>query len=278
MKSSILRRIGIAIFLFACTVASPAAQANLVAIDWDTTNLYAVSKGDATLTLIGETGIENLGALEFRDADGYLYGITTGVNSTLYRIDANDASTTPIGSLGVFTFEGGLAFDTNGNAYGVNAGTANVPILYQLNMETGVATLIAPFADPHDFDGLGWHGDGLIGLDRVTNALLSIDPLTAETSLIRTVDPIVGGIGGMVLNAEFGYFATAGSEARTPGSNELFTFDPKSGTHEVVGTFTVDGEPLPGTGISGLAIIPEPATFLLLAAGCAGLLNRRRRP
>ena len=91
------------------------------------------------------------------------------------------------------------------------------------------------------------------------------------------MDPIVGGIGGMVLNAEFGYFATAGSEARTPGSNELFTFDPKSGTHEVVGTFTVGGEPLPGTGIAGLAIIPEPTTFLLLAVGCASLLTRRRR-
>ena len=168
-----------------------------------------------------------------------------------------------------------MAFATDGTAYGVSGGSA-APALYRLNMETGEATLIAAFANTHDFDGLGWHGDGLIGLDRVTNALLSIDPLTAETSLIRTVDPIVGGIGGMVLNSEFGYFATAGSDARTPGSNELFTFDPKFGTHEVVGTFTVDGGPLPGTGIAGLAI-PEPATFLLLAVGCAGLLIRRRR-
>lgn len=278
MRSSILLRIGIAIFVFACAVASPVARANLVAIDQDTTNLYAVSSSDATLTLIGATGIEVFGALEFRDADGFLYGITTGVNSALYRINPNDASTTLIGSLGVFTFEGGLAFDTDGNAYGVNGGTAAEPVLYQLDMETGAATLIATFADRHDFDGLGWHGDGLIGLDRVTNALLSIDPVTAATSLIRTVDPIVGGIGGMILNAEFGFFATAGSEARIPGSNELFTFDPKTGTHEVVGTFTVDGEPLPGSGISGLAIIPEPATFLLLAVGCAGLLSRRRRP
>ena len=276
MKSSILLRIGIAMFLIACALVSPAAQANLVAIDQDTTNLYAVSLSDATLTLIGETGIEDFGALEFREADGFLYGITTGVSSALYRIDPDDASTEWIGFLGISTFEGGLAFATDGTAYGVNGGSA-APALYRLNMETGEATLIAAFANTHDFDGLGWHGDGLIGLDRVTNALLSIDPATAETSLILNVEPIVGGIGGMVLNSEFGYFATAGSDARTPGSNELFTFDPKSGTHEVVGTFTVDGEPLPGNGIAGLAIIPEPATFLLLAVGCAGLLNRRRQ-
>ena len=163
MKSSILLRIGIAIFLIAFAVASPAAQANLVAIDQDSTNLYAVSSSDATLTLIGATGIDDFGSLEFRDADGFLYGITTGVNSALYRIDASDASTTLIGSLGISTFEGGLAFATDGTAYGVNGGSTTVPILYQLNMETGEATLIAAFADRHDFDGLGWHGDGLIG-------------------------------------------------------------------------------------------------------------------
>ena len=52
MKSSILLRIGIAMFLIACALVSPAAQANLVAIDQDTTKLYAVSSSDATLTLI----------------------------------------------------------------------------------------------------------------------------------------------------------------------------------------------------------------------------------
>ena len=278
MNSSILLRIRIAMSLIVCALVSPATKANLVAIDQDTTNLYAVSLSDATLTLIGTTGIDDFGALEFRESDGFLYGITTGVSSALYRIDASDGSATLIGSLGISTFEGGLAFATDGTAYGVNAGSTTVPILYRLDMDTGAATLIAAFADRHDFDGLGWHGDGLIGLDRVTNSLLRIDPATAATTLLQAVDPIVGGIGGMVLNGEFGYFATAGSEARVPGSNELFTFDPKSGTHEVVGTFTVGGEPLPGTGIAGLAIIPEPATILLLAVGCAGLLNRRRRP
>ncbi len=278
MKSSILRRICIALFLVAGILGSPVADANLIAIDQDTTNLYSVSCSDAALSLIGMTGIADLGALEFRESDGFLYGITTGGSSALYRIDASDASPTLVGPLGLFTFEGGLAFAPDGTAYGVNAGTTSVPILYQINMDTGQATAIAAFGDRYDFDGLGWHRDGLIGLDRVTNALLSIDPATAETSLILDVEPIVGGIGGMVLTGEFAFFATAGTEAGTPGSNELYTFDPKTGTHELVGSFTVDSEPLGGSGIAGLAIIPEPATLLLLAVGSASLMARRRRP
>ncbi|MCH8148744.1 MAG: PEP-CTERM sorting domain-containing protein [Planctomycetes bacterium] len=277
MKISILFRIGMGLFIIACAVTSPTTQANIVAIDRDTTNLYAVSSSDATLTWIGTTGIAEFGSLEYREADGFLYGVTTGVNSSLYRIDATDASITLVGALGVTTFEGGLAFAADGTAYGVNGGSTQVPVLYQINMENGEATLTAAFNDRHDFDGLGWYGDGLIGLDKVTNALLAIDPKTADISLIREVDPIVGGIGGMILNAEFGYFATAGLEAQTPGSNELYTFDPKTGSHEVVGTFTVDGQPLPGSGIAGLAVIPEPATILLFAAGGVSLMIRRRR-
>lgn len=278
MKSSILQRICVGLFLVAGALSSSVADAYLIAIDQDTTNLYAVSASDATLSLIGMTGIDDLGALEFRESDGFLYGITTGVSAALYRIDALDASATLVGPLGLSTFEGGLAFALDGTAYGVNAGSTSVPILYQINMDTGQATAIAAFANRHDFDGLGWHRDGLIGLDRVTNALLSIDPATAETSLILDVDPIVGGIGGMVLTGEFAFFATAGTESGTPGSNELYTFDPKTGTHELIGPFTVDSEPLGGNGIAGLAVIPEPATLLLLAVGSVSLMARRRRP
>ena len=77
----------------------------------------------------------------------------------------------------------------------------------------------------------------------------------------------------MVVVEDEGYFATGGLLALTPGSNELFSFDPFTGDQAGIGDFDAT---LSGVGVSGLAIVPEPTTIGLLVVGAFGLLRRRR--
>jgi hypothetical protein len=250
----------------------------LIAIEEDTGNLYSVSTADAALELIGATGVPGLGSLEFNVRDGYHYGITTGDSASLYRIDIDAAPDTIgvelVGELGYFVYEGGLAFAPDGTAYGFNAG-ATVPYLFTVDLVTGAATIINSVEGRHDVAGLGWRSDGmLIGLDSSTGSLLEIDPVTAATTLIEDVIPVIGGVGGMALDAQGAYFVTGGPLSVNPGSNELYSFDLFSGEQFLIGSFE---NRITGSGLSGLAVVPEPATLTLLAAAGLGLLRRRHK-
>lgn len=266
------------------------ATAQLVGIDRDTGNLYEIATSDASLTLIGATGIAApgpyLGSLEFA-ADGFLYGVTTSANAalpTLFRINPANAATTAVGSLGVSAFEGGLTFDAQGTAYASNSGSSGSALLYTMDMSTGAASIIGTLAVAgpggtsiaagYDINGLGTRSDGmLVGIDRVSNSLLLIDPGTALTTVLAPLGPTAGGIGGLVVNGSIGYFVTAGVNADTPGTNELYSFDPFTGAHAAVGMFDNN---LIVNGFSGLAYIPEPASMALLALGALVMLRRRK--
>ncbi|MBU0718478.1 MAG: DUF4394 domain-containing protein [Planctomycetes bacterium] len=254
--------------------AASTVQANLVAIERDTGNLFEVSTTDASLTLIGNTGVAALGALDYAN-DGYLYGLTTGLSAALYRIDPADASSTLVGLVGAYMFEGGLAITPEGFAYAVNGGDTGDARIFTIDLATGAGTEVGPLGDRRDVDGLGLRDDGmLIGLDRVNNELITINPVTRSTAAIASVEPIIGMIGGMALGEGYAYFSTAGPGSFAPGSNELYEFDPYTGTHTLIGNFnaTVIGE-----GISGIAVIPEPASMALLVLGGLSLLRRRKK-
>ena len=254
--------------------AASTAQANLVAIERDTGNLFQVSTADASLTLLGNTGVADLGALDYA-SDGYLYGLTSGLSAALYRIDPADANATLVGSVGSYMFEGGLAITPEGFAYAVNGGDTGDALVYTIDLATGAGTEVGPLGDRRDVNGLGLRDDGmLIGLDRVGNELIAIDPVTRSTTEIASVDPLIGMIGGMALGEGYAYFATGGPDSHTPGSNELYEFDPYTGTHTLIGNF--NGTVL-GQGISGIAVIPEPASMALLVLGSLSLLRRRRK-
>ena len=239
--------------------------ATLLGIDTDTGNLYQISTADASLSLIGNTGIPVPAELQFAP-DGSLYCFTVGTNSVLYTIDPNSAQATLIGPLGVgLVFEGGLAFSPAGVAYGANAGTAVVPQLFRLDLSTGHATIIGTISGGlHDINGLAWRSDGmLVGLDRESNSLLAINPQTAVSSTIAALSPVVGAVGGMTALGDTGYFSTSGLGGYFPGSDGLYSFNLMTGAYNFIGSFS---PAIQGTGISGIALMPQSSPKLTISS------------
>ncbi len=141
-------------------------------------------------------------------------------------------------------------------------------------VNTGQATVVNNLQGRHDIAGLGWRGDGmLIGLDSTDNALLAIDPTNAGATTIDSIAPIIGGVGGMALLDGSGYFVTAGPLALQPGSNGLYFFDAITGDHAFIGSFE---NLILGSGFSGLTVVPEPTTLILLTLAGVSLLRRKR--
>jgi hypothetical protein len=276
-----MRRLGwaAAALALALGTAGP-APADVIGIDTDSGNLYRVSTSNAALTLIGNTAVTFWGDIQFAP-NGTLYGFTVGVGPLLYRINPTTAASTPVGSTGLaLVFEGGLAFSPGGTAYGANSGGPDNDQLFTINLTTGAATLLGTLSGSHDLNGLAYRSDGkLVGLDRVINSLLLIDPATLAVSTLAPLGPTVGAVGGMTsADGSTGYFSTSGPVGSIPGTNSLYSFNLFTGSFALVGSFAPT---IGDTGISGLAQtpIPEPASLSLtsLAAGLAALAGNRRR-
>jgi len=247
---------------------------SLVGVHSETGDIYEISPGNAASTRVATTGVPGLGSLELTP-DGLLYGFTTDVGATLYCIDPDDFSTTAIGQLApaLFFFEGSIVFAPSGAVYGTNLGEDLNAQLFSIDILTGQAMAIGTMGSgEHDINGMAWREDGmLVGLDRVTNTLWTIDPSDATMTFIATVDPLVGGVGGMVAVDGMGFFTTSGPGGATPGSNELYSFDLFTGAHTLIGTLSPT---ITGVGISGLAV-PEPASLLLTLLGGLAVIRRR---
>jgi len=254
--------------------------ATLLGVESDTGKLYEISTENASLSLIGNTGIRELCSLDV-SPDGILYGFNVGSEAVLFQIDPKTAQTTPVGPLGLFAgmVEGGLAFaPEDGTAYGLNLGTETNAQLVRIDILTGEATPVGALSGAtNDINGLAWRSRDrmLVGLNRISNSLVAIDPLTAACSVITQLNTVVGGVGGMAALGDTGYFSTAGpcitkqpdGQQGTPGSNELYSFNLYSGEYTFIGRFPTDpaascsGEVILGWGISGLALVPDsPAT------------------
>lgn len=295
MKLSIFANTTAAVCAVSCLVVATTARADLLlGVHLDSGDLYSISENDASVTLIGNTGVPGLGSLEFAP-NGTLYGFTLGASATLYTINPTTAAATQIGplNLGFFVYEGGLAFAPDGTAYATNGISQSSPLLFSLDLETGNGTPIALMSGgDHDVGGLAWRNDGkgggtLIGLDRILlSSLLEIDPGDASVSQLSLLNfGVLPGINsGMALLSGgsqrgdgelMGYFSTAGLTGQGPGDNSLYGFDPYTGQHSLIGTFEPDV--ITGSGFSGLAIIPEPTSLMLLALGGLTLLYRRRK-
>jgi hypothetical protein len=275
---SVVRPIVVAIVSLAAVTNS--ARGQLYGIEYDTGNLYRISTANAALTLVGNTGASLLGSLEYRPANGFLYGIgsdplnTGNGNGLLYRINPANASTTLVGSIWPeHVFEGGLVIAPDGTAYATNMNFNDNPALFKINLDTAATTTVGIISGgSHDINGLAWRSDNmLVGLDRVTDCLLAINPSTAASSVIATVSAPIGGVGGMAAIGDSGYFATGNFN----GSNSLYSFNLNSRAHALIGSFSPT---IAGVGIGSLAlVVPEPASVTLVALAIVPLFVRRHR-
>jgi hypothetical protein len=185
---------------------------SLYGIEWDSGNLYRISTTDASLSLIGGTGLNGVGGMSFAP-DGRLLAFTTGPDAALYQINPDTAAPTLIGPLNIgFVSEGGMTIGSDGTAYAVELASVVPTGMFKIDIDTGQATAIAPIGSGiHDVNGLAWRSDGiLLGLDRGSNSLLLIDPTTGALSTLTPLGPTVGSVGDMTVMADQGYFTTSG--------------------------------------------------------------------
>jgi hypothetical protein len=269
--------------------ASPATLGDLYGVHYDTGDVYEISTTDASLTYVGNMPYAfpyGVAGLEYSPNDsGLIYGITTGSYNDPYGVpdavlctfDPDTAAVTEVGPLGLsFVFEGGLAFSPEGVAYGVNATGINTPQLFTIDLNTGLATIVGTMSGgQRDVNGLTWRSDGmLVGVERVSGALVTIDPMTAVVAQIATLDGVdVGASGGMAAIGGAGYLATGGPYSTIPGSNSLYSVDLFTGECTLIAPF--DPAVMTGLGIGGLAV-PEPGSLVLLGLALA-VVSRRWR-
>ena len=237
--------------------------------------LFYVSPDDASLTPTIPTAIEHVFALEM-GPDGQVYGYDH--NLTLFRFDPTSFELALLGKIQTFEYlyEGAMAFAPDGRAYVI--GSDFTTSLLRLDTSTLATTRVGALGDRlYDVNGMVWRPDGmLVGMDRVSNALITIDPATGAATQLAPLDPLLGSVGGMTVLDGVGYLATAAAIGSTPGSNELWRFDLFTGAHVRVGAF--DPAATAGTsGFAGLAAIPEPAAGGVAVLAIVATLARRRR-
>jgi len=228
--------------------------------------LYSIDVTTESITLIGNTGFDRLGAIAF-NSSGVLYGATGGSTpgSTLLTIDPNTGMATVVGlisdrNIGV----DGLRFDSQNNLYGAAYdGSIFTGVLVTIDPSNGnVLTSVTLMGSGNSFaPGIAFSSAGTLYASR-GNALgrtEDFDLLNRTTGQLTPIGPMEAVISDIV-------FAANGVLYGSSPDGTLYSINPATGMKTALFDMGIQN-------ISGLAtIVPEPSSFVLIALGSALLL------
>ncbi len=267
-----------AVVLVLTILAAPAWAGYLIGCD-DLGFIYDIDVSTGLATNPRATGIGGLMGLAF-SPDNVLYGIDGvltrhPVDGSLYIIDPITGSSSLIGSSG---FDGATGLDfgpSDGTLYGVDTKRS-----YTLNLDTAQATLGGPVETVSQFllTSLVVMPSGeAYGLEFYSHELLNFDPLTGAINSTVTVSQQFNYLASMEYDEESGIMYVADGGSDNSSIDILYTLNLDTGILTTIGPLDFRVGSHHGRGLSGLAIIPEPATMSLLALGGLAVLRRRRK-
>lgn len=231
------------------------SSATLVGVAW-LGSAWQVDPATAQATVLGSTGFSELNALA--KLDGNL--LTSDTSGNLIEVDP----TTGIGHAVATIDLGGAAIDIRSMAVSpagqLYVGQRGLPAtgLWLLDPSSGVGTLVgsmteAPQAMDFRADGTLFGWDALLGLVRID---------TSNGALTDVSGTVAGPIMQSIVFAPDG--SLLGISQPTGGLPEyLYQIDIATGVPTLIAMVS------PGTGIRGMAFVPEPSTAALCLAALA---------
>jgi len=240
-------------------------------------NLYRIDRSDtvpsqASKTLVGPIGFDDVEALSFNPLTGVLYGIdddnASGDSESLIEINILNGQGSRIGFLGFRAQDPGFAICPSGIAYmSHDPGGEKNDAIYTIDLSTGSAIRLGK-THQYGIDGLACdRNNRLYGIsgDGRDEGIYAIDLATGSASPLLIDDSGFRGHMGLA------YDGTRLWGISKKSSGNLFEIDLSA---KLVKTSSIFW----GSGFEGLAIqyeiasIPEPSASLLVALGLGGLV------
>ncbi|HEV8146615.1 MAG TPA: DUF4394 domain-containing protein [Bryobacteraceae bacterium] len=238
----------------------------------------------STVGITGLQGGESILGIDFRPANGQLYGL--GSTSRLYAINTATGAATQVGSAGAFTLSGtSFGFDFNPTVDRIRV-ISNTGQNIRLNPNDGTLagtdtainggpTALVGSAYTNNFAGAS--STLLYGIDANSDSLYSsLLPNTGTYTLVGSLGLDAIANVGFDIGSDGIAFAAIQTQniLAQVGAAGLYTINLGNGLATLVGQIGPSGQDITGLAI---VLVPEPATFGLMGLGTAGLLYFARR-